>query len=80
MDPAVQDYIDAIPADRRPLFDRLHQLIAEAHPEVTLRLAYKMPTYCVGGDASTWPRGSTGCRSTGGTLAAMAVSRRATPN
>ena len=48
MDAGVQDYIDAIPADRRPLFDRLHHLIVEAYPGVTLRLAYKMPTYCVG--------------------------------
>lgn len=48
VDPAVQDYIDAIPEERRPLFDRLHRLILEIHPDATVRVAYKMPTYDVG--------------------------------
>ncbi len=48
MDAAVQDYIDAIPAEHRPLFDRLHRLILEAHPEAALVLSYQIPTYKVG--------------------------------
>jgi uncharacterized protein YdhG (YjbR/CyaY superfamily) len=48
MDQAVQDYIDGIPAEHRPLFDRLHRLILEAHPEAAIVISYKMPTYQVG--------------------------------
>ncbi len=44
----VRGYIDAIPAEHRPLFDRLHQLILRAHPGVTVVLSYGMPTYKVG--------------------------------
>ncbi len=32
MDEAVKDYIDAIPAEHRALFDWLHRLILRAHP------------------------------------------------
>jgi len=42
---AVRAYIDDIPAATRPLFDRLHRLIVEAYPDVTIVLSYKMPTY-----------------------------------
>jgi uncharacterized protein YdhG (YjbR/CyaY superfamily) len=48
MDEAVQSYIDAIAREHRPLFDRLHRLTLEIHPEATLALSYKMPTYTVG--------------------------------
>ncbi len=53
MDDAVQDYIDAIPTDHRPLFDRLHGLILsvlEAHPDdgPQIVLSYQMPTYKLG--------------------------------
>ena len=48
MEQAVRDYIDAIPPDRRPLFDRFHRIVTTAFPEATMVLAYKMPTYCVG--------------------------------
>lgn len=48
MDQAAQDYIDAIPAERRPLFDRLDRLIHEVHPDVQVAFSYKMPTYVVG--------------------------------
>ncbi len=48
MDEAVQAYIDAIPAEHRPLFDRLHRLILAVHPDATVVLSYKMPTYQVG--------------------------------
>jgi uncharacterized protein YdhG (YjbR/CyaY superfamily) len=48
MDQAVADYIDGIDADRRPLFDRVHQLILEAVPGTAVILSYKMPTYVAG--------------------------------
>jgi hypothetical protein len=48
MDEGVREYIDAIPAGHRPLFDRLHQLILTAHPDATVSLSYKMPMYKVG--------------------------------
>jgi uncharacterized protein YdhG (YjbR/CyaY superfamily) len=48
VDEAVRGYIDAIPSEHRPLFDRLHQLILAAHPGAAVVLSYKMPTYKVG--------------------------------
>jgi uncharacterized protein YdhG (YjbR/CyaY superfamily) len=42
------DYIDAIAPQHRPLFDRLHRLVLEAHPDATVVLSYQMPTYKVG--------------------------------
>jgi uncharacterized protein YdhG (YjbR/CyaY superfamily) len=48
MDEAVQAYIEGIPAENRPLFDRLHRLILAAHPEASVALSYQMPTYKVG--------------------------------
>jgi uncharacterized protein YdhG (YjbR/CyaY superfamily) len=43
-----QAYIDGIDPARRPLFDRVHRLVLEAHPGVDVVLSYKMPTYVVG--------------------------------
>jgi hypothetical protein len=40
MDDAVRDYVDAIAPERRPLFDRLHRLILEAHPDAAMVLSY----------------------------------------
>jgi uncharacterized protein YdhG (YjbR/CyaY superfamily) len=48
MDPAVQAYIDEIPPEFRPLFDRVHALVLEGCPDATLTISYKMPTYTVG--------------------------------
>jgi hypothetical protein len=48
MDAAVQDYIDAIAPEHRPLFDRLHRLVLETHPDAAVVLSYKIPTYKVG--------------------------------
>ena len=48
MDEAVQAYIDQIPPDLRPLFDRLHRLIMAAQPDANVILSYRMPTYQVG--------------------------------
>jgi hypothetical protein len=47
-DRAVQEYIDAITPEHRPLFDRLHRLILEAQPGATVVLSYQIPTYQVG--------------------------------
>jgi len=48
MDKAVRGYIDAITAENRPLFDRLHRLILDAHPDAAVVLSYNIPTYKVG--------------------------------
>jgi uncharacterized protein YdhG (YjbR/CyaY superfamily) len=48
MDDAVRNYIDAIAPDHRPLFDRLHRLVLEVHPDAAVVLSYQMPTYKVG--------------------------------
>jgi Domain of unknown function (DU1801) len=46
--PGVQAYIDAIAPGYRPLFDRLHGLILQAHPAATVSLSYQMPSYQAG--------------------------------
>ena len=48
MDDAVQDYIESIAPEHRPLFDRIHRLVLEAHPDAAVVLSYQMPTYKVG--------------------------------
>ena len=48
MDDAVRGYIDAIPAEHRPLFDRLHRLVVQTYPDATVVLSYEIPTYRVG--------------------------------
>ncbi len=48
MDVAVRDYIEAIPPEHRPLFERIHQMVVEAYPEAAVVLSYQMPTYKVG--------------------------------
>jgi uncharacterized protein YdhG (YjbR/CyaY superfamily) len=48
MDDAVRAYVDAISPEHRPLFDRIHRLVMEAHPDATVALSYQMPTYRVG--------------------------------
>ena len=45
---AVQEYIDAIAPDHRPLFDRVSGLILESFPGASPVLSYGMPTYRVG--------------------------------
>jgi uncharacterized protein YdhG (YjbR/CyaY superfamily) len=49
MDDAVRAYIDAIAPQHRPLFDRLHRLVLEVHPDAAVVLSYQIPTYKVGG-------------------------------
>ncbi|HEV3311720.1 MAG TPA: DUF1801 domain-containing protein [Chloroflexota bacterium] len=48
MDAAVGEYIDAMAPENRPLFDRIHGLVITAHPDATVVLSYKIPTYKVG--------------------------------
>ena len=48
MDDAVRAYIDGIPPEHRPLFDRLHRLVLEAHPDAAVVLSYQIPTYKLG--------------------------------
>jgi uncharacterized protein YdhG (YjbR/CyaY superfamily) len=48
MDDAVRDYVDAIPSEHRPLFDRLHRLILEVHPDASVVISYQIPTYKMG--------------------------------
>jgi uncharacterized protein YdhG (YjbR/CyaY superfamily) len=48
MDEAVRDYIAGIDQASRPLFDRVHQLILAAYPDVAVVISYQIPTYRVG--------------------------------
>ena len=48
MEQAVENYIESISPAFRPLFDRLHALVVEAHPEVIIALSYGMPVFMVG--------------------------------
>jgi uncharacterized protein YdhG (YjbR/CyaY superfamily) len=48
MDDAVRAYIEAITAEHRSLFERLHRLILAAHPDAEVVLSYQIPTYKVG--------------------------------
>jgi uncharacterized protein YdhG (YjbR/CyaY superfamily) len=48
IDDAVRNYIDRIPAEHRPLFDRLHRLILATRPDATVVLSYNIPSYQVG--------------------------------
>ena len=45
MDESVRKYVDAIPAEQRPLFDRLHSLILELYPDAEVVISYQVPTY-----------------------------------
>ena len=44
----MQEYLEAVPATHRPLYDRLHRLVLEVHPGAQVVLSYRMPTYVVG--------------------------------
>jgi uncharacterized protein YdhG (YjbR/CyaY superfamily) len=48
VDDAVREYIDAIAPEHRPLFDRIHGLVLDEHPDARVVLSYQMPTYKVG--------------------------------
>ena len=48
MDAGVAEYIEALSPQQRPLFDRLHAMVLDGHPEAEVALAYGMPAYRVG--------------------------------
>ena len=48
IEPDARAFIDAIPPEQRPLFDRMDAVIRAVHPDVDIVLSYKMPTYRVG--------------------------------
>ncbi len=48
MDEDLAAYIDGIPAEQRPLFDRLHTIVLGEHPDATVALSYGMAGYRVG--------------------------------
>ena len=48
MDEAVRRYRDEMASEDRPVFDRLHQLIAATCPDAELVLSYGMPAYRIG--------------------------------
>ena len=48
MDEAVGEYLAALAPDRRALLDRVVRLVTEAHPDATVVMAYRMPTFVLG--------------------------------
>jgi hypothetical protein len=48
MDEAVRRYIDGIRPGSRALFDRVHQLIMDEHPDATVSMSYQILAYQVG--------------------------------
>lgn len=44
----VAAYLAAVEPGRRPLFDRVHRLVLEVHPDASIVLSYAMPTFVVG--------------------------------
>jgi uncharacterized protein YdhG (YjbR/CyaY superfamily) len=49
MDDTVREYAEGIDPAHRPLFDRIHRLVASVRPEVTVAISYGIPTYRAGG-------------------------------
>lgn len=47
MDEGVRRFFDSVPADKRPLFERLQALVRSLYPGATLALSYGVPTYRV---------------------------------
>jgi uncharacterized protein YdhG (YjbR/CyaY superfamily) len=45
MNEEVQRFIDAVPDERRPLFDRIRALIEAVYPEAEVKLSYGVPTF-----------------------------------
>lgn len=60
VDAGVRAYVAAVPAHHRPLYDRVHRLVLEAHPRATAAMSYSMPSYVVGGSrlhVGVWKHG-----------------------
>lgn len=47
-DEAVRRFLDEMDGEFRPVFDRLHRLMAEACPDAELVVSYGMPTFRIG--------------------------------
>lgn len=47
MNEAVERFIAAVPADRRPHFDQLHALILDLYPDANIVISYQVPAYKV---------------------------------
>ena len=45
MNKEVQRYVDSIPQERKPLFDKLHKLILSLYPNAEVVMWFRMPTY-----------------------------------
>jgi len=45
MDKEVQSYVDAVPEERKPLFDKLRALIVGLYPNAEVVMSYRIPTY-----------------------------------
>ena len=45
MNKDVQDYFAAVPDERKPAVDKLHELIVGLYPDVAVDMSYRMPTY-----------------------------------
>jgi hypothetical protein len=59
-DAQARAYVDAIPAEHRPLFDRIERIILGTYPDAALTWSYQMPTYVVGKrrlHVATWAHG-----------------------
>jgi len=41
----VQRYMDGIPKEKRPLFDKLQALVMSLYPDAEVVLSYQIPTY-----------------------------------
>jgi hypothetical protein len=64
MDKGVAEYIGALSPQQRPLFDRLHAIVLDEHPEADVVLAYGMPAYRVGQrrlNTGVWKHGVSVC-------------------
>jgi uncharacterized protein YdhG (YjbR/CyaY superfamily) len=46
-DEEMHRFLESIPSDKRPLFERLQSLIEGLYPDATLVLSYGVPTYKV---------------------------------
>ena len=45
MNKDVEDYLSALPDDRRAMVNELHAMIVGMYPDITVDMQYKMPTY-----------------------------------
>ncbi len=46
--PDMQTYLDGIPPEHRPLWDRVEGIVRQLYPDVEMRITYDMPTFVVG--------------------------------